>query len=85
MLDYDLPEPEYREDGICFIVTFKRKIEKKYPASAPQVKAALEFCIIHHFWGILFLTNKALNCAFRAAGIFLIVFIRIRLSPFIAC
>jgi len=33
----------------------------------------------------LFLTNKALNCAFSAAGIFLIVFIRTRLSPFITC
>lgn len=37
MLDYDLPEPEYREDGLCFIVTLKRKTETIRPAGTPQV------------------------------------------------
>ncbi len=57
MLQYDLPEPEYREDGVSFVIVLNRKgeasppsvttqVPRKYHASTMQVEKVLGLCKI---------------------------------------
>lgn len=57
MLEYGLPEPEYREEGLSFLTVLRRKGKADYPSSTPQAppkhppstpqaKIVLEFCMV---------------------------------------
>ncbi len=42
MLEYGLPEPEYREDGLSFVTVLMRKDKVDHPSRTPQVPLKLE-------------------------------------------